>query len=90
MYKLHHECRPHYFKTLFTENANIHTHNTRQFNLLHPPSCNLNLSKTFIKYRGVLIWNTVVNKVDCKTKPSTFKSSVKSYIKRNQHVISLI
>ena len=59
-------------------------HNTRQLYSLHPPKCRTELSKRFVKYKGVIIWNVIVKCIEANVNISTFNKSVNmSILKKN-------
>ena len=51
---------PKSFSSLFIRNNDIHSHNTRTADHFHIPIVTTDLSKTGIKYRGAVIWNTLI------------------------------
>ena len=54
---------PQIFNNLFTENKEIHTHNTRQSHNLATQIGTTQLSQKTIKYRGPRIWNSIPMKI---------------------------
>ena len=82
MYKYYYKDIPIMFENFFVSNDAIHNYLTRQRSQLHPPRFSSNLSKTFLRYQGVILWNNILrsNIVDENAKPSSFKKSLKNYI----------
>ena len=93
MYKLYHDMHPLYYKELFTTNVTVHNHFTRQSDLLHPPLCRTELSKRFITYRGVIVWNKLCKNKEIKryisAKLQTFKYHLKLYMSTNTHELDM-
>ena len=50
---------PNIFDNFYTENTNIHNHNTRQSSSLHVPKPTNKHGLTCITYQGTLLWNSV-------------------------------
>ena len=83
MYKFKNSILPDIFHDVFQWNKDIHQYNTRQSDKLHVVKCK---TSTFIKspsYRGILLWNYIVNilNVDCNIQ--TFKWHLKTYLLNN-------
>ena len=57
MYKVYHKIIPAICDDFFKYNYHIHDHYTRTANHLHVSLTGTNLSKTGIRYQGVIIWN---------------------------------
>ena len=81
MYKFYTENLPSLFDSYFTYAHDVHDYDTRRPISLRPPSFRSNLSKSFIKYRGVVIWNNITKLCNVNVKLSTFKVKVKTLIK---------
>ena len=85
MYKLKHGQLPNAMKNLYTTNNEIHTHNTRQANLLHDPYGTH--TRNFC-YRSVLIWNELTTRgVESNVSLLTFKKKLKNFL---QYKISIL
>ena len=67
---------PSMFDSFFLYNRDIHSRETRQCNLLHPPRFRSSMSKSFIKYYGVVLWNELCILINPDVKPSIFKRSL--------------
>lgn len=80
MYKVYHGRVPSIFSNFFVYNRNVHSYNTRQQPLFHLPRTKTNLSKNFIKYFGVKIWNSIYCEIKVSVKLSTFKKHLKKYL----------
>ena len=61
MYQVYNKKILDVFLSMFHLNSSIHNHYTRQSGLLHPPLPKIELSKSNIDYRGVLIWNKIMS-----------------------------
>ena len=59
MYKVYHKDVPTIFDEFFMHNYHLHDHYTRTANHLHVPFASTNLSKTGIRYQGVIIISPV-------------------------------
>ena len=80
MFKYYHNMLPKIFDNFFIKNSSVHAFNTRQSNLFHVPIFKSNLSKSFIRYFGVLCWNNVIRNVKVDSKVSPFKKALRSFI----------
>ena len=60
MYRVYNSDVPNLFEELFVSNTSIYSYETRQSMKLHVPYCRTNLGKFGIRYRGTLIWNTIL------------------------------
>jgi hypothetical protein len=80
MYKFFTGNLPSLFDNYFVYSHDVHNYNTRRPVSLHPPLFRSNLSKYFIKYRGVVVWNELTKLFDVNVKMSTFKKNVKTSI----------
>ena len=77
---------PAIFDDLFKYNYHIHDHYTRTTNHLHVPLTGTNLSKTGIRYQGVIIWNKIVSvNINHDSSEQSFKVMLKKCI--NQQLI---
>ena len=52
---------PRLFDSFFSRNHDFHEHNTRISGHFHIISVKSDLSKTGIRYRGAVIWNTILH-----------------------------
>ena len=60
MYKVYHKDVPTIFDDFFMRNYHLHDHYIRTANHLHVPFASTNLSKTGIRYQGVIVWNKIL------------------------------
>ena len=68
-------------KNLYTTNNEIHTHNTRQANLLH---VTYGTHTRNFCYRIVLIWNELITRgVESNVSLLTFKKKLKTFLQYN-------
>lgn len=66
---------------LFVRNCDTHTYSTRQSNHYHVPIVKSNMGKTSIHYKGVIIWNAILNSsIPVDVSPQTFKYHLKKRI----------
>ena len=79
MYKFHHKKLPRIFN-IFQKNSEIHGHNTRQREMLHLPQPSTEYGRRSFRYRGVLIWNDIYEKLDVNIKIGTFKKNLKTHL----------
>ena len=77
MYKFHHNLLPEIYNEYFKCNNEIRPVITRQSNDLYIPIYKSLLSKAFIKYHGVIIWNHFKLSVDINKRLKTFKKYVR-------------
>ena len=80
MYKFHHHLLPGVFNDFFVYNYQIHSRLTRQSRHLHPPRFKSNLSKNFLKYEGVILWNRIFMNIDTTCTLYTFKKHLRNYV----------
>ena len=70
---------PDIFQSFFKYNHEIHSYSTRQSNLFRPPNYKTLLGKMFIKYKGVIIWNSLTKHVSADSTRFIFKKQLKTY-----------
>ena len=80
MYKFHNNMLPIVFDVMFTRNSDVHSHNTRQRNLMRVPLYTSELGQNSFKYQAVKIWNLIRQNMDIDIKISTFKLHLKRYL----------
>ena len=80
IYKFHKRLLPDIFTSFFVFNHAVHSVQTRQRDELHPPRFRSHLSKSFIRYYGVILWNQIRKKVSINTTITTFKKNVRSFV----------
>ena len=84
MYKIYHKEVPDISDDLFMYNYHIHDYYTRVSSHLHVPLASTNLSKTGIRYQGVIVWNKILTadiNPDCSE--LSFKVMLKNVSTRN-------
>ena len=88
IYKIYHKEVPDIFDDLFVYNDYIHDYCARLSSHLHVPLASTNLSKTGIRYQGVIVWNKILTadiSPDCSE--LSFKVMLKKCI--NQKLIQI-
>ena len=81
MFKYYQNKLPDVISNLFTPNREIHAHNTRQSNCLHPPKVKTELSKRSVDYQGVILWNQIIStNVSLNVSHLTFKNHLRKII----------
>ena len=78
MYKFHNNQLPDIFLNFFCYNRQVHSHNTRQHELLHIPQ-----SPSIIRAKGMSISNYLARKIDMNCTLVTYKYRLKNYINSN-------
>ena len=81
MYKLSHGMLPKVVSELYVKNNYIHSYETRRSKHLHIP--NGTQTNTF-RYRSVLIWNELINKVDSNVTLPKYKKIIKHFLQYNE------
>ncbi len=72
VFKHQNESLPDIFKDLFTENSNIHSHNTRQSRKLHIDYPKNKFGKLKTKHQGTIIWNAIPPRIQNSNTVKTF------------------
>ena len=81
MYKVYHKEVPTIFDDFFMHNYHLHDHYTRTANHLHVPFASTNLSKTGIRYQGVIVWNKILcTNINPDSSEQSFKIMLKKCI----------
>ena len=80
MYKFHKGLLPDIFDEIFTPNKYIHTHFTRQSELLHVPINKSILVNQSLRYKGVEIWNKIKPVLPEESTYTKFKSVLYEYL----------
>ena len=81
MFKVEYELLPKSVTQMFTENKDIHSHNTRNRNLLR-----MSTGTTNFLYHSPRIWNTIASKISINVSLSQFKATLKKYLLHKQFV----
>ena len=84
MFNVYHRKVPHIFEGFFTQNHEIHDHNTRIASHFHIPCCSTNLSQTSIRFQGAIMWNKILKSdinPDCSE--ASFKQMLKKCVLQN-------
>ena len=79
-YKFSNKLLPLPFQNYFTENYQIHKHNTRQVNLFHFCQTNTSLGQRSIKFKGCKLWNDTPEAIRLNRGMHTFKRKLKLYL----------
>ena len=79
MWKYKNNLLPEMFDSFFALNSSIHNYSTRQHNLYHVPIVKSELSRTFLKYTGVTLWNRMAKQVPHNQSLYGYKKQVKQY-----------
>ena len=68
---------PPYFKNMYVENSNIHSHNTRKSSNIHIDNRKLVASSKSIRHQLPLLWNELPEDIKCITNRNRFKYKLK-------------
>ena len=79
MYKYHHGKLPRVFD-MFVNNSQVHSHYTRQHNLLHVPRFRTEIGKRSFNYQAVIIWNLIFKHIVVEIGIGTFKRRLKTFL----------
>ena len=83
MFKIHID-EAHMFRTFFTKNDEIHTHDTRQKSHYHIPPFKTNLGKNSLRYTGAVLWNEILKVgLNSETSDYSFSKGLKSVLLDN-------
>ena len=81
MYKVYHRDVPKIFETYYTENRNIHDHDTRQINYIHIAHADTNRRDMSMRFQGGKVWNLIVkHKIPYNESIYMFKREYKSFL----------
>ena len=81
MFRYYNGKIPDIFQNIFMMNSDIHDHYTRQSGSYHIPKVKNNQGKWSIRYRGVIVWNTILSlKINPETSEAVFAKTVKKCI----------
>ena len=86
IFNVYHRQVPHISEGFFTQNHDIHYHNTRIASHLHIPCCSINLSQTSIRFQGAIMWNKILKadiNPDCSE--ASFKQRLKKMCPSKHH-----
>ena len=86
MFNVYHIKIPYIFEGFFTQNHNIHDHNTRIASHFHIPCCSTNFSQTSIRFQGAIMWNKILKaniNPDCSE--ASFKQMLKKCVLQKHH-----
>jgi hypothetical protein len=78
---------PSMFKDMFTLNKNVHDYPTRQADKFHIPKCRTTLAHNSLRFIGILLWNTIIDKIQYKCALQTFKKNLKSYLDKHDFIV---
>ena len=79
VYKCLYNLVPPYLCDYFSRNNCIHSHNTRNSNVLHLPAPKLSLGKNTFRYSGSILFNKLPRTLKGATSLSNFKNLLKQY-----------
>ena len=80
MFRVHNNEMP-IFRNFFTQNRDVHSHDTRQKDYFHIPSFKTKLGKASLRYNGASVWNMILKiGIDTKSSEFMFAKSLKSEI----------
>ena len=74
MFRYYNGMIPDIFQNTFMMNSDIHDYYTRHSGSYHVPQVKNNLRKWSIRYRGVIVWNTILS---LKTSEAVFAKNCK-------------
>jgi hypothetical protein len=77
MYNYKNNILPPTFKYFYQENSSIHSYPTRQAHQLRLPQTRTNLAQTFIRSKGVQIWNEFADGLDYQITKNAFKTTIR-------------
>ena len=80
MYKLYHGYIPSIFQCMFVVNRATHEYGTRQKDHYKVPKSKLQVVKNSVRYRGVTLWNMILQNIDIATYLQTYKFHVRQGI----------
>ena len=81
MYKVYHRDVPKILETYYTENRNIHDHDTRQINYIHIAHADTNRRDMSMRFQGGKVWNLIVkHKIPYNESIYMFKREYKSFL----------
>ena len=84
MYRWQKSTLPIIFNDFYKLNKEIHQYNTRQTTYLNVPTVKINLRKFNIRYRGSIIWNSILGSdLKINVSEAVFMKSLRIYIKNN-------
>ena len=76
-----------YVNDMFILNKDIHMYSTRQSSKFHVPITKFSKVKKSIRYKGVIIWNYISDKISTSCSIKTFKYYVRNYLFSNNVII---
>ena len=82
VYKLYHGLMPSIFQCMFAVNSATHDYGTRQKDHYKVPKVKLEVVKNSVRYRGVIIWNMILQNIDIATSLQSFKFHLRQGILR--------
>ena len=87
VYKQKNQILPEIFNNLFTENYEIHNHNTRQCGKLHVGHQKTKLESLKTKHQGTEIWNSIPSTIQNCTTTKSFSKNVKNLLLSYQELL---
>ena len=83
MYKIFYKLQPTIINNMYTQNLNVHTHNTRQKHHLHVSTGSSDFYTKSFYCSSILIWNDIMRNVDVSVSLFIFKKDLKLYLLNN-------
>ena len=83
MYKIFYKLQPTIINNMYTQNLNVHTHNTRQKHHLHVSTGSSDFYTKSFYCSSILIWNDIMRNVDVSVSLFKFKKDLKLYLLNN-------
>ena len=80
MFKIDYNIHPISLTSMFSKNTLHHDHETRQNTKFHLPLFRLTISQRNVKFKGVVIWNYIVDKIESNCSIYTFKKQLKKFL----------
>ena len=83
MYKIFYKLQPTIINHMYTQNLNVHTHNTRQKHHLHVSTGSSDFYTKSFYCSSILIWNDIMKNVDVSVSLFKLKKKLKLYLLNN-------
>ena len=83
MCSYYHDKLPVFFNKFFITNDNLHSYNTRKVSQIHIEFNRTNYGKFSMRYRGAIVWNSLLSEIRNINSYSLFKKSSKLYVQKN-------
>ena len=83
MYKMFHGLHPIGISAMYSQNCDVHSHDTRKKNNLHVAIGHSDLYAKSFYCTSIIIWNNIMNKINIAVSFPKFKKLLKSYLHCN-------